>query len=397
MSKKETIRERIEANEEMLAPYSSKSKDAKRNFQEQEDPYRTNFQRDRDRIIYSSAFRRLQYKTQVFWVDEADFYRTRLTHTIEVMQHSRTLARTLQANEDLVEAISLAHDIGHPPFGHAGEAELQELMKDHGGFNHNLQGLRIVDKLEKRYVDFDGLNLTWEVREGIARHLTPYDKFVVPKEFTNYSQPSIEAQIVSVADELAFLAHDLDDGLRVGLINEEILDKSDNLLWKKVFSKAKKEVKTENKELLYRRAVRHLIEYCNVGVVNQTLENIKGKNVKSPQDIRRLSSFIVGFSKNEIKEFNQLRGVLEKEVYRHPDVLFMIEKGKEIIRKLFDKFKDNCKLLPREVQERITKNKKDKMRYISDYVSGMTDRYAMDIYDMIFQPHMKILSHIGRR
>ncbi len=252
-----------------------------------------------------------------------------------------------------------------------------------------------MDKLEKRYVDFDGLNLTWEVREGIARHLTPYDKFTPPKEFMHYPQPSIEAQIVSVADELAFLAHDLDDGLRVGLITEEIL--KGNLLWDKVFSKAKREVGPNNKELLYRRTVRHLIDYCNQRVINQTLENIKKKNVKSPQDVRKLSSSIVGFSKDEVKEFNQLRNILEKEVYQHPYVLLMIEKGREIIRSLFNKFKNNCKLLPREIQERIAKNKKDKLRYISDYISGMTDRYAMDTYDMIFQPHMKVLSQIGRR
>ncbi len=397
MSNKGSIRERIEANEEMLAPYSSKSKGARRRFKEEEDLYRTNFQRDRDRVIYSSAFRRLQYKTQVFLIDEADFYRTRLTHTIEVMQHGRTLARNLQANEDLVEAISLAHDIGHTPFGHAGESELQELMKDHGGFNHNLQGLRIVDKLEKRYVEFDGLNLTWEVREGIARHLTPYDKFTPPEEFIRYPQPSIEAQIVSVADELAFLAHDLDDGLRVGLITEEILNKSGNSLWKKVFTKARKEVGSNNKELLYRRAVRHLIEYCNVKVLAQTRENLENKKVKSSQDIRKLSSPIVSFVKDEIKDFNQLRSILEKEMYQHPNVLLMIEKGREIIRRLFSKFKDNRKLLPANIQEKISKNKKEELRYISDYISGMTDRYAMDIYDMIFQPHMKILSHIGRR
>jgi dGTPase len=397
MTKKGSIREKIEANEDFLASYSSKSKDAKRSFKEGEDLYRTAFQRDRDRVIYSSAFRRLQYKAQVFLIEEADFYRTRLTHTIEVMQHGRTLARALKANEDLVEAISLAHDIGHTPFGHAGEAELRELMKNHGGFNHNLQGLRIVDKLEKRYVEFNGLNLTWEVREGIARHLTPYDKFDPPKEFKRYAQPSIEAQIVSVADELAFLAHDLDDGLRVGLITEATLNKSGNLLWKKVFSKAKKEVGLENKELLYRRAVRHLIEYCNIKVLDQTLKNIQEKNITSPQEVRKLSYPIVGFSKSEIKDFNQLRSVLEKEMYQHPNVLLMIEKGREIIRRLFNKFKDNRKLLPVNIQERIRKNKKEELRYIADYISGMTDRYAMDMYDMIFQPHMKILSHIGRR
>lgn len=202
---------------------------------------------------------------------------------------------------------------------------------------------------------------------------------------------------MSVADELAFLAHDLDDGLRVGLITGEILNESGNLLWKRVFSKAKKEVDFSNRELIYRRAVRHLIEYCNVGVMNQTRENIKKRRVTSLQDVRKLSSPIVGFSKDETKELNQLRNILEKEVYQHHDVLLMIEKGREIIRNLFNKFKDNYKLLPREVQERIDRNKKDKLIYISDYISGMTDRYAMDIYDMIFQPHMKILSHIGRR
>ena len=252
-----------------------------------------------------------------------------------------------------------------------------------------------MDKLEKRYVEFDGLNLTWEVREGMARHLTPYDEFTPPKEFLRFSQPGIETQIVSIADVLAFLAHDLDDGLRVGLVTEDTL--KDNLLWDKVFSKAKKEVGSKNKELLYRRTVRHLIEHCNVGVSEQTIKNIKKKNVTSPQDVRNLSSPIVGFSENEIKELTSLRNILEKEVYQHHDVLLMIEKGREIIRNLFNKFKDNYKLLPREVQCRIEKNKKEKMRYIADYISGMTDRYAMDIYDMIFQPHMKILSHIGRR
>ncbi len=396
MRKKESIRERIESQEEaLLACYSSKSKDAKRHFKENKDLYRSAFQRDRDRIIYSSAFRRLQYKTQVFLVHEADFYRTRLTHTIEVMQHARTLARVLKANEDLAEAISLVHDIGHPPFGHAGEEELNELLKEHGGFNHNLQGLRIVGKLEKRYVDFDGLNLTWQVREGIARHSTAYDNFTPPKEFLRFLQPSIETQIVSVADELAFLAHDLDDGLRIGLITEETLRK--NLLWRKVFAKAQKEVDSHNKELLYRRTVRHLIEYCNVGVMNQTFKNIEEKNISSPQELRKLSHPLVSFPKDEVKELEHLRNILEKEVYQHPNVLLMIEKGREIIRSLFKKFSDNCRLLPRGVQKKIEKNKKQKLVLISDYIAGMTDRYAMDTYDMIFQPHMKILSQIGRR
>jgi len=391
-------REKLEEKEyTLLAPYAAKSREAIRRFKEEKDPYRLSFQRDRDRIIYSSAFRRLQYKTQVFLIHEADFYRTRLTHTLEVMQHARTLARGLEVNEDLTEAISLAHDLGHTPFGHTGERELRELMKDYGGFDHNLQSLRIVDELERRYVDFPGLNLTWEVREGLARHSTPYDKCTPPQEFLGKKQPGIEPQIVSIADELAYCAHDLDDSLRVGLISEEILNDSGNKLWAKVFQRAKKEVEASNKELSHRRAVRHLIEYCNTEVISESQRRIKEKGIRKVEDIRNLQTPLVDFPPQIRREFDHLRKILEEEVYEHPDVLIMTEKGRIIIRNLFQKYRDNYRLLPREIQEKIARDRKSKCRYICDYISGMTDRYAMDTYDMIFRPSMKVLSRIERR
>ncbi len=380
-----------------LAPYATLSLKAKRRYPEPEDPYRTPFQRDRDRIIYSSSFRRLQYKTQVFLIHEADFYRTRLTHTLEVMQHARTLARSLGANEDLVEAISLVHDVGHPPFGHAGEKALSELMEGHGGFNHNLQGLRVVDELEKRYTEFPGLNLCYQTREGIARHHTTYDEVPLQEEFSSYPQPAIETQIVSIADELAFCAHDLDDGLRVNLVNEEILDASKNGIWEEIIKRARKEVKNRDKQLLYRRAVRHLIEICNVEVINYTRKKIKELGIKTEEDLRQAPEAVVSLPPQTKKEMDSLRKILEKQVYFHPDVVMMTEKGKNIIKKLFQAFRENPRLLPREVQEKIERDPERKLRYICDYIAGMTDRFAMDTYEMLFQPYVKVLSHIGRR
>ena len=389
------VRKWLESRERDLQPFSSLSQNTRRRYPEERDPFRTDFQRDRDRIIYSSSFRRLQYKTQVFLVHEADFYRTRLTHTLEVMQHARTLARALRVNEDLVEAIALAHDVGHPPFGHAGEKALDELMKEHGGFNHNLQGLRIVDELEKRYPNFPGLNLTFHTREGIARHHTPYDYCPPLEEFQKFSQPSVETQIVSVADELAFCAHDLDDGLRVGLVNEEILSVSN--LWKEILKRAKREVKRKEKELLFRRAVRHLIEICNTEVIKFASQRIREMDLHSEEELRNMGSPLVEIPPGLKKELEVLRGILEKEIYFHPDVVMMTQKGKHIIRKLFESFCETPKLLPREVQEKISKFPEQKVRFICDYIAGMTDRYAMDMYEMLFQPYVKVLSHAARR
>src|SRR4030043_892489 len=226
------FREQIEDKEEQyLASYATKSKRSmgRTLHGNEDDPYRTCFQRDRDRILYSTAFKRLQYKTQVYLTHEGDFYRTRLTHTLEVVQHAKTFARVFRANEDLCEAIALAHDLGHAPFGHAGENTLNEIMKDYGGFEHNFQSLRIVDLLEKRYLQYDGLNLCFETREGLARHSTHYDSPKIPREFKAYPFPSIEAQIVNISDPLAFCAHDLEDGLAAGLIENYLDLKSLNL------------------------------------------------------------------------------------------------------------------------------------------------------------------------
>lgn len=381
-----------------LAPYAAKSKYAERRYPEERDPFRTQFQRDRDRIIYSTAFRRLQNKTQVFVVHEGDFYRTRLTHTLEVMQHARTLARYFGANEDLVEAISLVHDIGHPPFGHGGEEELKELMRDYGGFDHNLQGLRIVDLLEQRYPQFPGLNLCWETREGIARHQTAYDHPEVPEEFWGSRQPGIEAQIVNIADELAFCAHDLDDALRVGLISEEILKDIGNPLWREVYQRARREIPAEP-ERRRKRAVRHLIELLNIDVMEQTMRNIEEYKVQAPEDVRNLEVPLVDFSEGRRKQFCQLRDTLYQQVYTNPVVLMMLQKGRKIVRELFQTYVQEPRLLPRSVQEKLWLDQAEEHKYrvVCDYVSGMTDRFAMDTYQMMFEPYEKILMSLRHR
>lgn len=392
-------RKELEVKEgEYLRPYAAKSRGAKRKYSEPEDEYRTSFQRDRDRVIYSSAFRRLQYKTQVFVVHEGDFYRTRLTHTLEVMQHARTLARVLRVNEDLVEAISLAHDLGHPPFGHAGELELKEIMKDFGGFDHNLQSLRIVDELEKRYPDFPGLNLCWETREGLARHHTAFDNPRLPEEFQKYPQPGIEVQIVNISDELAFCAHDLDDALRVGILTEEQLMESENKIWRRMFERAKKE-ESSDRELRRKRAVRHLIEYLNVDVINQTEKNIQEKRVNSPEEVKCLDEPLVNFSPGQKSEFENLRNFLRNKVYNNPVVLMMTEKGRKILRNLFLVYVKDPRLLPRGFQEKIISQGDEKTKYqvICDYISGMTDRFAMDTYQMMFEPYEKVLMSFDRR
>ncbi len=391
-----------------LAPYASKSAESRgrRHHEDEEsDPFRTCFQRDRDRIIYSTAFRRLQYKTQVFVVHEGDFYRTRLTHTIEVMQHARTLARNLDANEDLAEAIAFAHDIGHPPFGHAGEERLQSLMKGYGGFEHNLQSLRIVDRLEKRYPMFDGLNLTFETREGIARHETKYDTCPPPEEFSEWRQPSIEAQIVSMADQLAFCAHDLDDALGVGIITVDGLEEEGNELWAKVYRRACKELEpvglasARRREMINRRSVRHLIDLLNRDVVSQTQHNIREQGVTDAVSLRQAREPVVALSPATRVSFDALSSFLESQVYNNPVVTMMVEKGKLIVQKLFEAYMRNSKLLPEITRERLPKgpaSDAERAQVICDYIAGMTDRFAMDVYEMMFQPYEKVLMGFKR-
>jgi len=271
------IRERLEEIEERnLAPYAIESSQSigRTLHGNEQDDYRVCFQRDRDRVLYSKAFKDLQYKTQVFLISEGDFYRTRLTHTLEVAQHARTLARALRLNEDLCEAISYAHDLGHTPFGHAGEETLNEIMKDDGGFEHNLQSLRVVDILEKRYQDYDGLNLCYETREGIARHETIHDSPEILDEFKQFPMPSLEAQVVNIADPLAYCAHDIEDALNAGYLSMQEIKHSGNHLIDRVLSECRERYRGfEDLDTIKqaRLLVRTLIEETNIAVIEKTI------------------------------------------------------------------------------------------------------------------------------
>ena len=298
-SVKMNTRERLEEIEEKtLAPYATKSsKSIGRTLHgDEQDDYRVCFQRDRDRILYSKAFKDLQYKTQVFLISEGDFYRTRLTHTLEVAQHARTLARAFGLNEDLCEAISYAHDLGHTPFGHAGEEALNEIMKDNGGFEHNLQSLRVVDVLEKRYRDYDGLNLCYETREGIACHESIHDNPEVPDEFKQFPMPSLEAQVVNVADPLAYCAHDIEDALNAGYLSMWEIKSMGNPLIDRVLAKCRERYSGfENLDTTKqaRLLVRTLIEKTNIAAIEKTTENLTNYKIASVDDSRKIDAAIV--------------------------------------------------------------------------------------------------------
>jgi len=388
--------EKIEENQ--LAPYATRSAQSmgRTLHGPEEDDYRTCFQRDRDRVLYSKYFKDLQYKTQVFRISEGDFYRTRLTHTLEVAQHARTLGRALRLNEDLCEAISLAHDLGHTPFGHVGEETLAEILKKDGGFEHNLQSLRIVDELEKRYDRYDGLNLCYETREGIARHTTTYDHPNVPEEFSRFPRPSLEAQVVNIADPLAYCAHDLEDALNAGYIQFDEVEEYENPLVQKIlhlcmeiypgFSKGDKVIRA-------RLLVRKLIEFTNVMVIEETLKNIENARIGSVADGRRIARDIVSAPGKEWTEFQELKNFLFAKVYRSPQVCIMNEKGKMIIQRLFAHLAEKPEMLPRSYLGRYQKapDETARKRIIADYISGMTDRYAMDLYQMMFEPYEKVM------
>lgn len=369
-----------------LASYASLSSESRgRKIDIGESRYRTCFQRDRDRIIHSSAFRRLEYKTQVFVNHEADYYRTRLTHTIEVAQIGRSMAKALRVNEDLTEAIALAHDIGHTPFGHAGERALHEIMKDYGGFEHNSQSLRVVDYLEERYPEYRGLNLTWEVREGIIKHHTSYDnpdnKLLM--DFEPKKNASIEAQIVNIADEIAYNNHDIDDGIESDLIDmKELLNIR---LFRKYHDSLKD--KHQNEKLLRYEIVRELIGEQIADVIKSTLDRIEEKGIKTVDDVRS-SDILVDYSP-EMKEMNrELKIFLYENLYRNFKVLKMQHKAEWYIEKLFSVYSDDPKQLPVKFQKEI--QTQGKMRVICDYIAGMTDRYAQDDFARIFLPYERM-------
>jgi len=367
----------------LLAPYAMKSRESRgRAFPEEEHPYRTAFQRDRDRIVHTTAFRRLEYKTQVFLISEGDHYRTRLTHTLEVAQIGRTLARALGANEDLTEAICLAHDLGHTPFGHSGEETLHELMEGHGGFDHNRQSLRIVERLEKVHEEFDGLNLTWEVREGIVKHRTEYDK----GEFNGYEpdrQPTLEGQIVNLADEIAYNSHDLDDGIRAGLIRPG--DLQDLALWREVLaSLGLEETPREIGYLLRRQAVRRLIHLEVTDAVETTARRLQEHGVASPEEVRALPEPVARFSPVLEARNRELKDFLMRRVYRHYRVNRMAAKAKRLLTDLFRAYVEDPSQLPEPTQARL--RSESLHRVVCDYIAGMTDRYAQEEYQKLFDP-----------
>jgi dGTPase len=353
---------------------------------EPEHAFRLPFQRDRDRIIHSSAFRRLEYKTQVFVNHEGDYYRTRLTHSIEAAQITRTLCRALGLNEDLGEAIALSHDLGHTPFGHAGERVLNRLMEPYGGFEHNAQSLRIVDLLEERYPTFPGLNLTWEVREGIVKHSSEYDRPLV-QQFEPAVRPVLEAQLVDYADEIAYNAHDIDDGLKSAMLEER--DLAEVRLW----AEARREVHREHGDAPVRvqrfQAVRRVIDRLATDMIESVRARIDEHGIRTLDDVRACPVRLAGFSAAVTEQNRELKRVLFDRLYKHYRVTRMAIKAQKIMTDLFETYMAEPHQLPPHVHRRI-EGGEAKARVVADYIAGMTDRFALDEYKKLFDPYERV-------
>jgi len=372
-----------EQERKLLAPYAMASANSKgRAYPEDEHPYRTVYQRDRDRVIHTTAFRRLEYKTQVFIITEGDYYRTRLTHSVEVAQIGRTIARALRANEDLTEAICLAHDLGHGPFGHSGEEALNKLMADHGGFDHNHQGLRIIEELEQRFPDFDGLNLTWEVREGMLKHESEYDKGMV-FAYDPHLRGTLEAQIVNLADEIAYTTADLDDGLRSGMITPAQLTR-DSALWQLVTAELGINGKTATCDMDRHRIVRRLVGKEVTSVIEATYQMLNDNNIQSAADVRNMPHNLVRHRDDFIDMHKELKRFLYKNLYSHWRVMRMANKANRLIAELFSAFIKSPAILPTQTQEKL--NTGSLHRIVCDYVAGMTDRFAIKEHKRLFDP-----------
>ena len=371
-----------ELEDQNLAPYAVRSRNSKgRQFPEDEPDYRTVFQRDRDRILHTTAFRRLEYKTQVFINYEGDYYRTRLTHTLEVTQIGRSVARALGANEDLVETICMAHDLGHPPFGHSGERVLARLMMDHGGFNHNHQSFRIVTQLEKRYPEFDGLNLTWEVLEGIVKHETDYD--VADAEgFEPELRGHLEAQIANVADELAYTAHDLDDGLRSGMITPEQL--AGVSLWEVINESIGRRRSDILDDLARHRLIRRLIGIEVNDLIQSIDRMIRRSGIRTVEDLQKLPYNVVGFSEDMHRRNRELKDFLYQNLYNHYRVVRMAVKAEKTLENLFTTYIKEPSVLPNTYLQSIEEIGLEQT--ICDYIAGMTDRFAIDEYQKLNDP-----------
>jgi len=368
-----------------LAPYAAKSHLSRgRRYYEEFKDERPAFERDKDRIIHSASFRRLMYKTQVFIIHEGDYYRTRLTHSLEVAQIARGLARMLGLNEELTEAIALAHDLGHTPFGHAGEEILDKLMEPWGGFEHNLQSLRVVEVLEERYPNFPGLNLTYETREGLAKHSKRFHPEL--EEYNPEEAPTLEAQLIEVADEIAYNNHDIDDGLKSNLLKLEELE--DITLWKEMWNKVKRKYpNAKTKQLVY-STISHLISFLMHDVVEETKTRIKECQIKTFHDVRLYGHNVVDYSPDVKIAKNELMYFLFRKLYCHYRVERMKAKAEKMLQDLFNAYLQNPKLLPEKYQQRIEKELPQ--RIICDYIAGMTDRFAIEEYKRLYDPDWRV-------
>ncbi len=362
-----------------------------------ESAMRSAFQRDRDRIIHSSAFRRLKEKTQVFVAHEGDAYRTRLTHSLEVAQIARTLARALQVDEDLAEAAALAHDLGHPPFGHSGEDALQDAMTNYGGFDHNAQTLRVITKIETRYPEFEGLNLAWETLEGVVKHNGPLmresdDPSVLPWGFTAYpawrglelhTHASVEAQIAALSDDIAYNNHDIDDGLRSGILSiEQLLDLP---LVGDVFRRCRQRHPDISEDILIHEAVREMIGLMVGDVLEESRRRLKESGAQSPEEVRALDMPVVAFSDDMMESLSAVRRFLYANMYLHYKVKRMKEKGKMVVRQLFSAFLDDPMMLPTALYRQSDGPRMEgTARIVCDYIAGMTDRYAVEEHRKLF-------------
>ena len=367
-----------------LAPYAASDTATRgRRYAEPPPTYRGEFQRDRDRIIHAAAFRRLEYKTQVFVNHEGDLFRTRLTHSIEVAQIARSIARALRLNEDLTEAIALAHDLGHTPFGHAGQDALNGCMKEFGGFEHNLQSLRVVDELEEKYADFPGLNLTFETREGILKHCSRKNAMelgALGERFLNQQQPSLEAQLTNLADEIAYNSHDVDDGLRAALI--QIGQLNEIPLFQEQYSEIKQRYPDLSQRRTIHEVVRRLINCQVVDLIQTSKQQLQQVQPADLDAVRRHPRPLIAFSQSMSERNNELKRFLRHHLYRHYRVHRMSAKAMRVIRDLFAAFFDDPRLLPEEAQLKVAELRNQygeigQARAVADYIAGMTDRYAI--------------------
>jgi dGTPase len=380
-----------------LAPWASRETRSRgRRYPEPAHPYRGEYQRDRDRIVHSSAFRRLVYKTQVFVNHEGDLYRTRLTHSLEVAQIGRTVARCLNLNGELVEAIALAHDLGHTPFGHAGQDALHACMKSWGGFEHNLQSLRVVDELEQRYIGFPGLNLCFETREGILKHCSRRNARRLGElglRFLDRGQPSLEAQVANLADEIAYNNHDVDDGLRSGLLSEAALCRVP--LFRRHYEPVLRAAPNAPRRVLIHETIRAMINTVVTDLVATSRRNIAARRLRSSDDVRALTRPLISLSAATLAEHLALKRYLHRHLYHHERVIDVTSRAQGMLKALFQRFLEDLQAMPPEHAERARAWEAElgaagRARAVADYVAGMTDRYAFSAYRRLVDPRAQL-------